>query len=46
MTRLQGVRWPDPRRFLERLVIRAGEETVTVGATQRKMEERDSGIKM
>lgn len=45
-THLQGTQWPDPRRFLERLVISAGEETVTVGPTQRKMEERGSGIKM
>lgn len=42
MTLLQGVRWPDPRRFLERLVKGAGEET----ATRRKMEERGSGTKM
>jgi len=46
MTCLQGMRWPDPRNFLERLVTSAGQETVTVGPTLRRAEEEGSGIKM
>lgn len=41
MTHLKGI-----RAFLERRIISAGEETVTLGPTQKKMEERCSGIKM